>query len=281
MKCGFCFATFEDVRRTILPKGSLPKSKAQKLVQLLAEAGFTKINFAGGEPTLYPHLSDLIILASDLGVTTSIVTNGTKISEQWLSPLSGKLNWVALSVDSINHTANKSIGRIFKGKSFPAQHFIDLAKMLKSMKVRLKINTVVCSENYTEDMSEFIGAVGPERWKIFQVLPVKGQNDAEIDRFTVTSAQFHSFLENNEKAKSYGVTIVSETNSQMTESYVMVDPAGRFFQNSNGEYFYSEPLLDVGVKKALSQIRVNADTFHSREGLYDWAANSQAAKNGT
>lgn len=270
MKCGFCFATFEDVRKTVLPKGLLPKNKAQKLVQLLVEAGFKKINFAGGEPTLYPHLSDLIVLASDLGATTSIVTNGTKISEAWLATLNGKLDWVALSIDSINHSANKSIGRIFKGKSLSAQYFIDLAKTLKNMNVRLKVNTVVCSENYAEDMSEFIGAIGPERWKIFQVLPIKGQNDGEIERFTVTSEQFAGFLEINAKAKSYGVTIVPETNSQMTESYVMVDPAGRFFQNSNGKYFYSEPLLDVGVDKALSQIHVNADTFHARDGLYDW-----------
>lgn len=281
MKCGFCFATFEDVRKTILPKGSLPKIKAQKIVHLLIEAGFTKINFAGGEPTLYPHLSDLIILASDLGATTSIVTNGTKISEKWLASLDGKLNWVALSIDSINDTANKNIGRIFKGKSFSAQHFIDLAKTLKSMEVRLKVNTVVCSENYTEDMSEFIGTIGPERWKIFQVLPIKGQNDEQIDRLTITNEQFSIFLETNAKAKSYGVTVVPETNSQMTESYVMVDPAGRFFQNSNGAYFYSEPLLDVGVNKALAQIRINADTFHSRDGLYDWAAHSAVIKNGT
>ncbi|MEO0472453.1 MAG: radical SAM protein, partial [Bacteroidota bacterium] len=54
MRCGFCFATFQDVKRTILPKGHLPKEDALNVVQAIAKAGFEKITFAGGEPTLCP-----------------------------------------------------------------------------------------------------------------------------------------------------------------------------------------------------------------------------------
>jgi hypothetical protein len=47
MRCRFCFATFQDVRRTILPAGHLDESDALGVVDELADAGFTKINFAG------------------------------------------------------------------------------------------------------------------------------------------------------------------------------------------------------------------------------------------
>ena len=36
MRCNFCFATFEDVKRTVLPKGHLPREAALEVVRLLA-----------------------------------------------------------------------------------------------------------------------------------------------------------------------------------------------------------------------------------------------------
>ena len=61
MKCKYCFATFKDVKQSILPKGHLPKAEAIEIVKELAEYGFKKITFAGGEPTLCKWLPDLII----------------------------------------------------------------------------------------------------------------------------------------------------------------------------------------------------------------------------
>ena len=59
-----------------MPKGHLPKEQAMQVVKLLAESGFEKITFAGGEPTLCQWISDLTALAKDYGMTTNLVTNG-------------------------------------------------------------------------------------------------------------------------------------------------------------------------------------------------------------
>lgn len=77
MRCKFCFASFADVKSTILPKGHLEKEDAIILVKKIAKYGFKKITFAGGEPTLCPWLSDLIKIAKNEGLTTMIVTNGS------------------------------------------------------------------------------------------------------------------------------------------------------------------------------------------------------------
>ena len=61
MKCGFCFATFEDMPGGFLPKGHLGRVDSMAVIEALAQAGFRKINFAGGEPTLCPWLIDLIL----------------------------------------------------------------------------------------------------------------------------------------------------------------------------------------------------------------------------
>lgn len=50
------------------------------------------------------------------------------------------------------------------------------------------------------------------------------------------------------------------------ESYIMVDPQGRFFQNSpcSAGYEYSQPILGVGAEKAFSQVNFDVDKFSSR-----------------
>lgn len=270
MKCGFCFAAFDDVRKDVLPKGHLPKNQAIEVVGLLADAGFKKINFAGGEPLLCPWLSELIIYAHDFGMTTSIVTNGTRITQQWLDSVQGKLGWAALSVDSVDMEINQNIGRVYQGKSLSSDQIAQVTALLKNNGVRLKINTVVCSKNKTEVLSSFIEKVMPERWKIFQVLPVKGQNDARIEEMKVSEDDFLNYIKINESVRLKGIVMVPEANDDMTDSYIMVDPAGRFFDNSGGGYKYSQAIASVGVHAAIGQIKISAEKFLSRDGLYRW-----------
>ena len=59
--CHFCFATFRDV------DGHLSLDEAQRLITLLREAGAEKLNFAGGEPTLHPHIGALLHRQPSLG----------------------------------------------------------------------------------------------------------------------------------------------------------------------------------------------------------------------
>eukprot|EP00892_Ulva_mutabilis_P010066 jgi/Ulvmu1/7431/UM036_0092.1 len=44
----------------------------------------------------------------------------------------------------------------------------------------LKLNTVVASPNVHDDMSEVVLRLRPDRWKVFKVLPVAGQNDGAL-----------------------------------------------------------------------------------------------------
>ena len=56
----------------------------------------------------------------------------------------------------------------------------------------------------------------------------------------------------------------------MTGSYVMVDPAGRFFDNVAGGYTYSRSIIDVGVEEALREVSIDSEKFLSRDGIYHW-----------
>lgn len=268
MRCGFCFATFQDVKQTVFPKGHLPKADALKIVKHLAEAGFQKITFAGGEPTLCPWLPELISEAKKSRMTTMIVTNGSRLDNSFLESNRCHLDWIAISIDSIREETNHTSGRAIAGnKPLSVEYYASVITRIHQLGYGLKINTVVNRMNYLEDMADFIRFANPKRWKVLQVLPMVGQNDDNIDRFRISEKEFRFFLYTH---RNLTQLLIPETNSQMMSSYVMVDPVGRFFDNSAGTHHYSQPILSVGVQQALQGVQYDGAKFLERGGFYDW-----------
>jgi len=271
MRCKFCYATFQDVKRSILPKGHLSKEQAIEVVRHLATHGFQKITFAGGEPTLCPWLPELIQTAKEADMTTMIVTNGSRLTNDYLSSLRPHLDWVALSIDSLDEVTCINIGRAEPGRgAIGAVGYRAMVDRVKAHGFRLKMNTVVNRHNWMEDLGAFIRYARPERWKLLQALPIIGQNDAHIDALTVSEAQFEAFVQRH--ASLADITrIAPETNAQVRGSYVMVDPAGRFFDNAEGTHRYGPPILEVGVPLAIEQMDYDEGKFLERGGVYDWS----------
>ncbi len=253
------------------PSRYLPQESCLLLIDQIAEFGFEKINFAGGEPTLCPWLPDLIARAKEHRMVTSIVTNGSRITDQWLDALNGNLDWIGLSIDTVDPEKLKRLGRAIAGKiPITEEGYLNIIGEIKQHEIRLKINTVVNSVNWEEDFTPLIQLAKPERWKLFQVLHVKGQNDAYIDDFAITTKQFETYVQRNCIVENDGISVVPENNEAMTESYVMIDPTGRFYDNAQGFYKYSDPILRVGVEKALAQVSIDPERFRQRGGEYDW-----------
>jgi radical S-adenosyl methionine domain-containing protein 2 len=257
--CRFCFATFRDVQ------GQLTCSEAQELLERLAEAGCEKLNFAGGEPTLSPHLPVLLRRAKALGMTTSLVTNGFRLA-RLLKTHADALDWVGLSVDAADERTQAVLGR---GVGDHVATAISLAQQCREAGVRVKLNTVVTALTWQNELSALVRAVAPERWKVFQVLPVAGQNDG-IEDLLITREQFQAFLDRHAHLAAEGTPPVAEDNRLMRGSYVMVDPQGRFFDSTAGRHTYSEPILEVGVAVALGQINFSSEKFTDRGGRYEW-----------
>lgn len=268
--CKFCFAKFEDTSE-YLPKGHLSEKESIALIDNIILAGFKKITFVGGEPTLCPWLPELIKRAKLGGLTTMITTNGFLLTNKYLNKLENYLDWITLSIDSIKSNTNYKAGRYTKSIIPDEKFYQNLIKNIKLHGFRLKINTVVSKCNYSDDLTSFILKFYPERWKVFQVLPIKNQNDKYIDSLKINDLEFNIFEEKHKKLKRLGIDIVFENNKDMVESYLMIDPAGRFIDNSNLIYKYSSPILQVGIKKAYSEINIDYKKFIERKGLYKWS----------
>ncbi|PIE18644.1 MAG: radical SAM domain protein [Proteobacteria bacterium] len=260
-RCRFCFATFRTLPR------QLSAADGRALITALRRAGAQKINFAGGEPTLHPHLAEYLHFAKGLGMTTSVITNGYRLP-RLLAAAAAALDWAGLSCDTADEATQQALGR---GHGDHVRRTVALAEQLHDHGVRVKLNTVVTAETWREDMSALVLAVRPERWKVFQVLPVAGQNDGDVEDLLITERQLRAFVARHGAVREAGVTLVAEDNAAMTDSYVMVDPAGRMVGNSGGRTVTSAPVLEVGVAAALEAVGFDATRLIARGGRYAWA----------
>jgi len=258
MSCKFCYATFEDMRLT----KQLSKEDAFKILDKLKDAGLEKITFAGGEPLLYKYISEVIKYSKYIGLTTSIITNGSLLTEQFLRDHTGTLDWIGVSIDSLNADAQKNIGRVAK----QSVDYRALLCRIKKLGYKLKINTVVNHYNKKENMNDFILEFNPERWKVFQALRVEGQNEKQFDEIKVSDLEYYKFILRHKKRDM----MVDENNEAMTGSYLLIDPQGRLFENSKGKHTYSSPLQNNTIEKCLSEIDLNREMFIKRGGVYEW-----------
>lgn len=274
-KCGFCFAVFDDSAE-YLGKGQLPPDQQLAIVDAVAEAGVTKITFAGGEPLLSKNLEQLLERSKQHGLTTMVVTNGSRLTQR--EEIYQHLDWLVLSVDSVREEINVRSGRAERGETaMSAEQYLDVAQRARAHNVRVKLNTVVHQINLDEDLVPFVLALRPERWKIFQVLPVENQNGSEIDRFEITAEQFVTWVDRHDRVADEGVVVVTEDNDEMRGTYAMIDPAGRFYDSSSGSYVYSRPILEVGIEAAFAQVNFDHERYVERGGQYDWSNDSTEA----
>lgn len=256
-RCRFCFyrnmsGEFRDL-----------KGVKHKL-EILRSMGIEKINFAGGEPLLYIHIDDLLKMAKDMGFIVSIVTNGALLNEDRIKEMSRYVDWIGISIDSANEEIEKRVGR---GYGDHVAHVRRVCELVQKYGMRLKINTTVTKLNYSEDMRPFISSLHPDRWKSFQVLHMKGQNDDALDLF-ITLEEFEIFRSiNGGLILDNGTSPIFESADDMLDSYFIIGPDGNILQ-SNGNQRSSIPFGYL-EQMELTDL-VDADKYQERGGDYDW-----------
>jgi radical S-adenosyl methionine domain-containing protein 2 len=260
-ECGFCFHTAKT-------SYILPLEDAKRGLSLLKQAGMRKLNFAGGEPFLYPKFIGELAryCKEELRLeSVSIVTNGSLVKENFFDSYGRFIDIMAVSCDSFDETTNVKIGR---GTGNHVQHLQRLSVLCRQYGVKFKINTVVNRYNVNEDMNASIRQLAPFRWKCFQVLVVQGENDSDstlrnANRFVIRDDEFRKFCQGHSNNECF----VPEPNNLMRDSYLILDEHMRFLDKGNDP---SPSILEVPVEEALRQIYWDEEGFVERGGFYDW-----------
>ena len=277
--CKFCFAPLIEQRT----RTRLSSETGELILRSIAKYGVRKINFVGGEPMLNPHLEDWIIHANSLGMTTSIVSNGTGMSEGWLSEMRPYLDWIGLSIDASCDGIHAEMGRSTKrearlGESGHLSRCLEVWKNARKLGYGLKLNTVVTSANLDDDMAELVSRLKPNRWKIFRVLLIDGENDGRVEPLMISAREFAEYVERHRTnlIGRHEIQIVAEDNSDMLGTYAMIDPQGLAYTNMGGRYRYStSSVAEVGFAEAWAEVSGGfcESGFISRGGNWDWDEN--------
>lgn len=257
--CTYCFGKFNGQKDPTL-------DDAKKIVDNIAlyfaqnNIADGRINFAGGEPTLYAHIDELIDYTSSLGIRVSIVTNGSLLTSERIRSWQGKVSCIGISIDSIDCDTNLTIGRCCRNKVISLSQWSKLAKAIHDCDIDLKINTVVSRLNLDEYLSELYRVLSPKKIKLFQMHLIDGIND-QAKPYEITEREFESFCERHEAFKS---VMVTEPCGSMENSYLMVNPEGKFQLNNNGTYQTFGDLNTTSLSEILKTVPLDSEKFGSR-----------------
>ena len=105
-----------------------------------------KITFTGGEPMLYARdLISMLETCHRLGFETSVTSNGTLLTAEWLARAQPHLSFMGFSIDTLDDDLNKMHGRYAENGlgSRQAAHALEMICECARLGIPYKINTVI------------------------------------------------------------------------------------------------------------------------------------------
>ncbi len=228
--CQYCFVGF----RERMPTKETAFKIVEEIHKFFIKSGVKggRINIAGGEPLLYPYLTDVINQANLLGLKVSIITNGSLLTEELIASWQGKVETIGISVDAVSERTNCMIGREQQGRSLSKAQLCDIVDWIHKYGIKLKINTVVSKLNLHEDMLSLYERIKPNRLKFLYMHVLENINSG-ANELKPTREEFESFVAKNRY--EYADEVIIEAEGSMQNSYLMISSGGNVFLNENGE----------------------------------------------
>ncbi|MFB7666280.1 radical SAM/SPASM domain-containing protein [Kitasatospora sp. NPDC056138] len=181
--CPMCLSWRDD---SILP----PKAVFDT-VRALADQGWRRLLFTGGEFVTYPEFDALLELTAQLGLDFGFITNGTVLDPAYDALLdSPGLTKVVLSRD---HADPERHANWRKLPAFSDQVIADVFARLSARGVFCQVNTVLMPSN-ADDLAAFVDLPFWPSMDLWHLIPVKGPmargwTDESRRRFAATVAE--------------------------------------------------------------------------------------------
>ncbi|HRI87711.1 MAG TPA: radical SAM protein [Candidatus Hydrogenedentes bacterium] len=152
--CLWCEYNAENTNKNL--ERVMSKERLFKLADDLYALGVLGVEFGGGgEPTLHPHLAELVRIMKGRGTSIGLLTNGTKLKGELASALVDCASYVRVGFDGATpETANrvkrpKTPEARFEAVCENIAHMLALRKE-RGTSVRISIKVVLDSNNYHE-----------------------------------------------------------------------------------------------------------------------------------
>lgn len=103
---------FDEPGKRVPEETGLPKDIALRLPQQMYEAGIPSIELTGGgEPMVYPYITEFLEELAKYPIELAIVTNGASLNEKLQSRLK-HLKWIRFSADAITPSTHSKVHRV-------------------------------------------------------------------------------------------------------------------------------------------------------------------------
>ena len=152
------------------------------LVKLFASLGFDKIRLTGGEPTVRPHIVEIVrTIASTPGIhSLSMTTNGILLSKLAAPLAQAGLQRVNISLDTLDPTRFRRLTRW--GKLDQVWEGIKAAE--KAGLEPVKLNTVVVRGYNDNDVIDMARLTQDHPWQVrfIEMMPFGGATDLQLNQ---------------------------------------------------------------------------------------------------
>ena len=137
MKCKFCYYAYSNT-----PKSHRAIDDLKRLADILRfRYDLTHVDLTGkGEPTLYPHLKEIVKYCDDIGLKPTVITNGQRADVIKELIEDGHLEDVVLSI----HSVEKAYEELTRGKW---EKLLETLKILKETNFNWRGNVCVVKDN--------------------------------------------------------------------------------------------------------------------------------------
>ena len=256
-KCKYCFAHFGS-------SINLPLEKWQQVITNIKSSGMVStINFAGGEPMLYPKFNQLLTYAKDEGFDISIISNGSLLLNSKLAPpeIFANISTLGISVDSFDDKTLIKLGCC--DGNYKVLSKAKLCKILQMAKtvnpdIKIKLNTVVSRLNLHEHLTEIENEISVDRWKFLKVKAFKNKSFSNLD-LLISDEEFDCFLKRNKRTS--GEIVPEKTTAR---SYIIIDNKGNLLDNYGEDYEIVGNLLEEKFADIFKRYQFDSDLYNIR-----------------
>jgi MoaA/NifB/PqqE/SkfB family radical SAM enzyme len=175
----------------------IPDDHLMKLVEELGVWGVKGCCFGGGgEPTMHTKLAEAMDYATEMGMQSSVATNGTLFTDKLISSMARNCRWVGVSVDS-STPETYTIGR-------KVNLFDKALSNMKKLVMKVKETNSKCDVSYKFLIFDYNQNEIYDACKLAKEIGVKDFHARPADMSHQGMGDF------KDKAKSYDINIIKE-----------------------------------------------------------------------
>lgn len=171
-------------------KSGFPLEFAEKIPQMMEEAGIPAIEITGGgEPTLWRGFDQLIENLRLRKREIGLVTNGSTLSDARIESLASCLTWIRISMDSSNSETHRNVHRT-PGHDFD-RRVSNIRKLVEQREKQNRVNDMVIGISFVttpvnfddlEDAAEFWSKQGVDHIRFTYMFDKQGTAGLTYDQ---------------------------------------------------------------------------------------------------